>query len=147
MKRAAFELPRTARYALAAMTALASLEAGGRASSTALSAEVDVPGPFLAKILVQLARAGLVDGTRGRGGGYRLARPPQEMTMADVLDALGDEKADTEGEGPLCVLRNRRCAEAPECELHQLWSSASAPMDRMLRSVTLAELAGLDTGC
>lgn len=147
MRRSALQLPLTARYALAAMTELASLEPGSRASSTALSERVGTPGPFLAKILVQLARAGLVDGTRGRGGGYRLERSPQQITLADVLDALADDEPDAEGEGPVCVLRNRRCNEAPECELHQIWSSAAAPMTEMLKSVTLAELAGLETGC
>ncbi len=141
------ELPLTARYALAAMTELASLPAGSRASSSALSSRVEMPGPFLAKILVQLGHAGLIDGTRGRGGGYRLTRPPHEITLADVLDALAADDPDDEGAGPVCVLRNRRCAEAPECELHKLWSGAQEPMTRMLESVTLAELAGLTTPC
>ena len=147
MKHTSVQLPLTARYALAAMTALAGLEPGVRASSTSLAEQAGVPGPFLAKILVQLAHAGLVAGTRGRGGGYLIGRSPETITLADVLDALVDEQADDLASAPMCVLRNRRCNEAPECELHELWSGASAPMARMLESVTLAELAGLDRPC
>ena len=147
MRPSSLQLPLTARYALAAMTALAALPPGERASSTALSERVSVPGPFLAKILAQLARPGLVTGTRGRGGGYRLDRDPGEITLADVIDALTDDKDGDEAEGAVCVLRNRRCNEVPECELHELWSSASAPVTRMLDTVTLAQLAGLETSC
>jgi Rrf2 family protein len=145
VRHASLQLPLTARYALAAVTMLATLGPGERASSGKLAEETGVPGPFLAKILAQLARADVVSGTRGRGGGYALARSPHDITLGEVLDALGDAPEDEDG--PVCVLRNKRCAEAPECELHSMWTNASAPMAKMLATMTVADVAGLERGC
>jgi Rrf2 family protein len=52
-----------------------------------------IPSRFLVQILLQLKGASLVASTRGAAGGYRLARPPREITLADVIDAMeGDER-------------------------------------------------------
>ncbi|MGI9457336.1 MAG: RrF2 family transcriptional regulator [Aeoliella sp.] len=53
-----------------------------------VASEHDIPWRFLVQILLELKRAGLVNSTRGAAGGYRLARPPEEIDLAEVTDAL-----------------------------------------------------------
>jgi Rrf2 family protein len=58
-----------------------------------IAEEQGIPSRFLAQILLQLKGAGLVASTRGASGGYRLARPPQEISLADVIDVIdGSER-------------------------------------------------------
>lgn len=82
-------------YALLAMVQLAEDHAlGVPASMRALVERQPIPDGFLVQILQDLRRAGLVTSTRGASGGYRLSRPPAEITVADVVDAV-------EGHDPL----------------------------------------------
>jgi Rrf2 family protein len=78
---------------------LAGLPAGAVLPATRLAEYHGVPGPYLAKSLQALARAGIVEATTGRHGGYRLQRPASEITLLDVFWAI-------EGDGPLF-----RCTE------------------------------------
>ncbi|MHA7814484.1 MAG: RrF2 family transcriptional regulator [Phycisphaerales bacterium] len=80
-------LSQTTEYALRAMSCLAYMPDG--LVSTAQLAEVThVPMNYLAKVLQSLAKADLITGRRGVGGGYRLARPASEISMLDVINAI-----------------------------------------------------------
>ena len=85
-------------YACLAMLELAKeYDTGEPVQLRLIAAEHGIPARFLVQILLQLKGAALVASTRGAAGGYRLARPPQEITLADVIDAIeGDEPADVE---------------------------------------------------
>ena len=85
-------------YACLAMLELAKeYDSGEPVQLRRIAAEHGIPARFLVQILLQLKGASLVASTRGAAGGYRLARPPQEITLADVIDVMeGDDRLDVE---------------------------------------------------
>jgi Rrf2 family protein len=100
-------------YALRAMACLA-LEPEERTSSSALAERTQVPSDYLAKVLQQLSAAGLIEGRRGVGGGYRLSRAPEDINLLDVINAVEPLERITscplnlESHGPnLCPLHRR----------------------------------------
>ncbi|MCK6528419.1 Rrf2 family transcriptional regulator [Myxococcota bacterium] len=130
-------LPLTSRYALAAVIALARLPPGTKESTQSLAERTSVPPSFLSKVLGQLARAGIVSGLKGHGGGYELARDPEHIFLGEVLDALGDAPATARP----CVMGDRICDERCPCALHDRWASASAPLAELLQTVTVGAVA------
>ena len=100
-----------------------------------LSTAQDIPRKFLEAILSELKRAGLVASQRGAEGGYWLARPAEEITVADVIRAV---------EGPLADVRGVR-AEALDYDeddqaLQRMWIALRANLRAVLEGVTLADL-------
>ena len=78
------------RYAMVALTDLATAPEGALLSLAELSKRQDISLPYLEQLFVKLRRAGLVESVRGPGGGYRLARPASEIRVADVLGAVDE---------------------------------------------------------
>jgi Rrf2 family transcriptional regulator, iron-sulfur cluster assembly transcription factor len=124
------ELSSEGRYALRALVYLA--EIGEQASADRISAEANVPRRLLARILATLSREGLVESEQGRGGGSRLARPPQEITLLDAVEAA---------EGPFgvtrCIMQNRACGGGPPCALHNAWEEGQQAILGYLENQTL----------
>ncbi|MDH5228692.1 MAG: Rrf2 family transcriptional regulator [Gammaproteobacteria bacterium] len=79
-----------ARYAVTAMIDLAIHSGVGPLTIAGISQKQNISLSYLEQIFTELRHAGLVKGTRGPGGGYRLARPAADVTIAQVIDALGD---------------------------------------------------------
>jgi Rrf2 family iron-sulfur cluster assembly transcriptional regulator len=77
-----------ARYAIRALYDLAFHRRGQAAQAKEIAAREQIPLRFLTQILQDLRKAGLVEARRGPGGGYALARPPDQITLADVLRAV-----------------------------------------------------------
>jgi len=102
-------------------------------------AEMGVPQTFASQILADLVRAGLASSKAGKDGGYRLARPPEEITLLEVVEA---------GEGPLradrCALGDGPCRWESVCPLHETWRSAIEALRAVLRDTSLADLARRD---
>lgn len=130
-------LPLTSRYALAAVIALARLPPGTKESTQSLAERTSVPPSFLSKVLGQLARAGIVSGLKGHGGGYELARDPDHLFLGEVLDALGDAPTAARP----CVMGDRICDERSPCALHDRWAIASSPLAELLQTVTVGAVA------
>lgn len=98
-------LSQTSEYAVRAMYQLARLDAGTRIAAVDLSGAAAVPPSYLAKVMARLVKAGLVDGLKGHHGGFKLARPADAISLAEILDAI-------EPWAPL----NRKCFYGwPEC--------------------------------
>jgi Rrf2 family protein len=103
----------------------------------------DLPAPYLAKALQQLARAGIVSSVPGRGGGYRLARAAEEITLLDIVDAVdGNEQAfrctEIRRRGPSAVPRK---FYSPRCGIAAaMWEAEQAFRDS-LATVTIAAIA------
>ena len=99
-----------------------------------ISAEASIPRRLLARIMARLSRAGLVESSQGRGGGSRLARPPQEITLRDAVEAA---------EGPFgitrCIMQDRACGEATPCAMHEAWLEGQRAILECLQNQTLAE--------
>ncbi|MBX3425619.1 MAG: Rrf2 family transcriptional regulator [Pirellulales bacterium] len=123
------------QYAILALLELAQEQPGvaARPASAARIAERHgIPATFLVQILHELKRSGIIASTRGPGGGYRLSQPPQEVTLADVVDLLEANDAPSEcaaGESPFAAALVETCADLARARRE------------VLTSVTLADLA------
>ena len=106
----------------------------------ALSARTHIASPTVAKLLKQMHRAGLVNSTRGTHGGYQLARDPENISAASILDALEGPVALTE-----CSSASGQCGIEHTCSVGRTWQRLSMAIRRSLNEITLAQLAGLDT--
>jgi Rrf2 family protein len=122
---------------------LALLPPGVAMSATKLAAFHDLPAPYLAKALQQLARAGIIDAVPGRRGGYRLARPAEEITLLDIVEAVdGSAPAfrctEIRRRGPSAVARR---LYTPRCGIAAaMWEAEQAFRDS-LAAVTIATIA------
>jgi FeS assembly SUF system regulator len=106
-------LSHLADYAVVLMTAAARRPAGARLSATELSADTGVPLPTTQKLMGQLASAGLLSSARGASGGFALARPAGEISLADIVEAV---------EGPIALTmcsdsNNHECILDAHCRV------------------------------
>ncbi len=106
-----------------------------------LAARLDLPGPYLAKILQTLTQEGILESVRGPRGGFRLARPASEITVGDIFRALEGPEA-MEG----CLLGFAECGGEHPCPLHQTWAGLKGQLEVGLTQATLKDLQGLTFG-
>lgn len=125
----------SAKYAILTLLRLAA-NGGGPLTVAELAADGRVPRAYLAKLVPQLVRAGLVASARGRGGGVALARPPKAITLAEVLRAT---------DGPAfvqdCPFDPEPCPGKPDCPLAPAWDPLRDKILAFLEATTLAALA------
>lgn len=121
-------------YACRALCALAARD-GDALTAEELAREQDLPVRFLRAILNELRRGGIVSSQRGNEGGYRLARPPENVTLGEVFRRL---------EGPLAEVRNERPEhanyEGAAEHLQDVWVAVRASLRRVLDEVNLAQV-------
>jgi FeS assembly SUF system regulator len=101
-----------------------------------VSNRTGVAAPTVSQLLKRLARHGLLDSYRGSSGGYRLARPPEEISAAEILDALEGPLSLTECAGP-----DSGCELEHHCQVSGAWQSLNAAIRRALEEVSLRDLA------
>ena len=94
----------------------------------------DAPRGYLAKILSDLARAGILESSRGPGGGFRIATHPNALALADIVRAI-DGTQDRQ-----CLLGHGRCGDNPSCTAHARWAPIANQMDAFFGKTTLADL-------
>jgi Rrf2 family iron-sulfur cluster assembly transcriptional regulator len=117
-----------------AARALLSLALHGEERPTSvkeIAARTNLPQPYLEQILLAVKGAGLVRSKRGVGGGYVLARPPEQINLAEILAAV---------EGPLTTLVNEHDHCEGHCVLQEVWVDVSDETRKLLEGHTLAEL-------
>jgi FeS assembly SUF system regulator len=130
-------LSHLADYAVVLMTAAARREPGGRLSATELSAETGVPLPTAQKLMGQLATAGLLSSARGAGGGFALSRSANEISLADIVEAV---------EGPIALTmcsdsNNHECILDAHCRVKPHIGVVGRAVRGALGAVPLTELA------
>ncbi|MCB1598880.1 MAG: SUF system Fe-S cluster assembly regulator [Xanthomonadales bacterium] len=130
-----FRLSKLADYATVLMACLADEEVR-LLSAQALAERTRLESPTVSKLLKQLAQVGLVQSTRGAAGGYRLARPANEISIADIIAAI---------EGPLgmteCSIHHGMCGRENFCTVSSNLRKISAAVESALREVTLVDMA------
>ena len=130
------KLSHLADYAVVLMTAAARRAVGERLSATALSDETGVPLPTAQKLMGQLGSAGLLVSHRGAGGGFSLARPAGEISLADIVEAV---------EGPIamsaCADGRSECALDANCRVKPHLGIVGETDRGALGAVSLTELA------
>ena len=126
-------LSQTTEYALRIVVQLAS-QGSEPVTIPELAGTTKIPAGYLAKVLRQLARAGLVHSQRGPNGGSVLLRPPEEVTVLDVVQAVDPLKRIV-----VCPL-GLRTHGANLCPLHRRLDQAVATVETAFRNSTVAEL-------
>ncbi len=127
----------TSQYALRALAYIASLPEGSTVLSKDLAEATQVPRNYLSKVLLTLRNAGLLQSTRGAGGGYRLNKPADHIFLIDVVELFEGSKAK-----PMCLLHNRPCAEDTACHAHKVWRELSMVYTGFLVATNLATVIG-----
>lgn len=128
-------LSRTAGYAILALSCLD--DAAERwILLKDIVGTVEVPGPYLAKILHALTKAGVIHAKRGYRGGFRLTRPAAQVSIAEIADAV-------EGESWLggCMLGFAQCSDERACPAHTLCVSERMRLRSFLEKLTLRDVA------
>jgi Rrf2 family protein len=123
------------QYAILAMTYLAEQKAGHLNSIREISERAEIPMPFLSKIITGLSRSGLVTARRGPKGGVMLARPPGEVSVGDIVEAVDGSLDDGR-----CQLGFPECDDSDPCPVHDSWKQVREKLDRTLHGKTLNDL-------
>jgi Rrf2 family nitric oxide-sensitive transcriptional repressor len=126
-------LSQTIEYALRAMIHLSAMDPGASANSETIAAHTKVPQGYLSKLLRDMVVAGLVHSQRGPNGGFSLARPPGEISMLDVVNAVDP------------IQRIRKCplgnpAHVDLCPLHRRLDDAMGMIESEFGRTSLAEV-------
>ncbi len=140
------KLSASEEYGLRCLMQLARHErAGGRAplGIPEIAAAEGLGQAHTAKIMRQLRQAGLVKGYRGAQGGYRLVRPPEQITLRDVLAGLSGEGILSK---PCSDPRSDGCVHEAGCTLRVLWGALDGMLGQLLAGVTVADLLGSEAG-
>lgn len=128
-------ITKLADYGTVIMNCLAK-EPGQLLSATEIAKKIHLPPTTVSKILKILVAGNLVLSVRGSEGGYRLARQPSEITVADVITALDGRPALTE-----CNVYEKRCSQDAVCSIRDNWRLINQVVITALQSLTLADMA------
>jgi len=123
------------RFAVTAMIDLGLRQHGGPVALAAISDRQKISLSYLEQLFGKLRRHGLVESTRGPGGGYTLARKPSDVTVAEIIAAV-DEPLDA----TQCGGKENCDGGDQRCMTHELWAQLNKRMIEYLESVTLNEL-------
>lgn len=123
-----------ADYALRAVAELGAAD-GRLLNREELSARQGIPVQFLESVLLALKHAGVVQSQRGAKGGFRLARPPDSISLADVIRAVDGPMANVRGGRPEAV-----AYEGPAQHLREVWIAVRASLREILEQITVEDL-------
>lgn len=105
-------------------------------SAFEVAAAENIPPHYLAKVMKELALAGVLESVRGRGGGFRLGRPPEKIRVIEILRAVEDVgRIETE-----CILGLDACHDEAACPMHTTWKSYRERLLRLLTDLTVVDL-------
>jgi Rrf2 family protein len=130
-------LSTTSEYAIRALCHLANLAEGESVLGRELSEGTQIPGNYLAKILVALNKAGMVEASRGPHGGYRLRRPAEGIRLLEVATVFEGSAA-----VPNCLLQHSHlCSDDHPCPAHTEWRGVREVYSAFLQGTTIARIA------
>jgi Rrf2 family iron-sulfur cluster assembly transcriptional regulator len=130
-------LTTTSEHALRALAHLARLPEGASMLGRELAEQAGIPANYLSKILWTLGTAGIIDATRGNGGGYRLKRHAAEIRLFEIVDLFDRDRARL-----ACFLGGGRdCDQDNPCTAHQAWRDVRTAYLDFLHTTTLADIS------
>lgn len=127
---------RSAEYGIRALVHMAAIPPDEFAMARTIAADEEIPPQFLAKILQDLARVGLLKSTKGPGGGFRLARPATEVSLLSVVEAI-------DGADRLrrCIAGQPECTDQAVCGMHHSWKVLRSRIIDYLGGTSIADVA------
>ena len=132
-------LTRAGEYAVRCVLFLASQGENSLVNRKQIARAMEIPDQFLGKIAQQLSHAGIIEIVQGARGGLRLTRPPEQITLLEVVEAVIGEIFLND-----CVMNPKSCNQSVMCPVHVIWRKAKDQLRATLREATFASL--LDAG-
>ena len=131
-------LSQTAEYALRTILFIAQRnEEAGPVQTEAIAEALGIPRNYLSKILHRLAQEGVLQSTRGRGGGFVLSRPADQVPLIDVVGLFDQITPNRQ-----CLLGRPVCSDAHACDAHAAWKDVSERVAHFFRDTTVGALLG-----
>lgn len=127
---------RSAEYAIRAFVHLSQAPEGKYVMVKNIAKEEGIPSHFLAKILQQLARKGLLRSSKGPTGGFVLIRDPKNVTLMDIVEAL-----DGLGDYEKCASGLAECNDKQPCGMHDSWDALRSRILSYLKKTSIADIA------
>ena len=124
------------RYAIMAMIDIGQNSQGNPVSLSEIADRQDISQEYLEQLFSKLRRCGLVESSRGPGGGYKLARNASEIAVSDIIQAVDEALKVTRCSGDAV----EGCVKGQPCSAHDLWSSLGRQMMHFLGSITLEDV-------
>lgn len=139
-------LSNSCRYGLRAVIYLASQPKGaGKTGIKQISEDLDLPTPFLAKILQQLAKQKVLNSTKGPHGGFSLMKDPKKVTLFDIVKIIDGDEIFTN-----CIIRDCSCKEAEKhndpCALHDHYARVRTDLIELFSRTTIQNLVSKTPG-
>jgi Rrf2 family transcriptional regulator, iron-sulfur cluster assembly transcription factor len=128
------------RFAVTAMVDLSMRQTRGPVTLAAISERQHISLSYLEQLFGKLRRAKLVNSVRGPGGGYNLAKPIAEITVAEIISAVDEPIDATQCAG------KENCNDDRRCITHDLWATLNEKMNDYLTSVSLADVVSHQQG-
>jgi len=122
-------------YGMQAVLFLAAQETGMVVSAETISQALKIPREFISKILQSLRESGLICSTKGKSGGFYLAKPSSQIKLIDVVEAIDGLEMFTS-----CVLGFSECTPNTPCPVHDSWGALRTRAFEMLSAETLDKL-------
>lgn len=123
------------RYGLRLLVCLARRYGDGLLAVDDLSASEDISGNYIHLLLASLRGSGLVRSVRGRSGGYELSRPPDEISLLEIVTALEGHHLLVE-----CGKQPDLCGRSSSCSTRRVWRKVADAMEDILRNMSLQQL-------
>ncbi len=134
-------LTRSGVHAIRALIVLSTLPPGEYRGTAAVAEQTGSPRNYLGKLLLTLARSGLVESQKGLGGGFRMARDPSTVSLYEVVEAIEDVARWRE-----CAFGDKPCSEETPCAIHSRWVNVREEYLSLLRNTSVAALAASTVG-
>lgn len=122
-------------YGVRVLVDLAQHYGRGLVQASEIAARQDIPEAYLDRLLTHLRRAGFITSRRGPQGGHSLSRPPDQITLSEVLKALEGSSS------PRCVQKPSECPRSVLCVQREVWRQIEEVTYKLLEATTIGELA------
>lgn len=126
---------RSSQYAIQALVLLATEPQGSHVLCRTLAKRLDLPLPYLSKLMQEFSRRGIVGSSRGRQGGYFMMRSPDQVSLMEVMTVIGGERATKE-----CFLGFKECSDETACAMHCRWRPVKEKLFSLLQEQSLGKL-------
>lgn len=133
-------LSRPTTYAIRALLHIARQNSDRPLLAPSIAESERLPSSFLSKLLRTLSEAGILTSSRGPGGGFRLARPADKISLQDVSVLFDGLSLANE-----CLLGYGKCMDQTPCPVHKIWGPRKENVQEFLASTTIAELLALES--
>lgn len=130
----------TVRYALIALAYLA-LNRDRLVKVEEIAKTHNIPRPFLAKVMHELSKRGLVHSVKGPRGGFTLTKKPEDITIWDIIKIFGEDY-----KYEMCILMPHKCSEfsTNPCVVHHKWEELKASIVNFFKNTSILELTGVE---